>query len=171
MIVRLKSFIILQVLIKYKIGSCEIGYQLVYSFRISHPSGSITSDSNKVDMIKSCQKDKDIMIIETQNIGSFSNKPNEYKTYYSEENRPHNGYNIYNYYSQTKYNGRPEKHLYASESEVQLIDKIKNDIDNNQCQRWGDNFYGGNLNRDDNFWTYFCPKEELITHLNSIFNY
>jgi len=150
-------------------GVCDSGYQLVYSFKISHPAGSITSSSNKVNVVKSCQKDRDIKILETNNIGSFSNKPNEYTIYYSEENRPPNGYSSYSYYSQTKYDGRHEKYMYASDSEVELIAKIKNDIDNNQCQRWAENFSGGNLNRDDNFWTYFCPKDGLISYLNSIF--
>ena len=154
---------------KTNTGVCEVGYKLVYSFQISHPSGSITSSRNKVNVVQSCQKDKDIKILQTNNLGSFSNKPNEYTTYYSEENRPFNGYSPYSYYSQTKYNGRHEKYMYASDSKVELIAKIKNDIDNNKCQRWAENFSGGNLNRDDNFWTYFCPKENLISHLNSIF--
>jgi hypothetical protein len=57
--------------------------------------------------------------------------------------------------------------MYASDSKVELIKKIQNDIDSGLCKRWASN-YSGALNNNNNFWTYFCPKDGLVPHLNSI---
>lgn len=159
---------VLVTVVNNEITECPVGYQVVYAIKSSHPSGSIGSSSNKIDLIKACQKDRDSQILETNNIGTFKDKPDEYDTYYSEVNRPENRYSIYSFYSNTSYNGMPEKNMYAASTVSELLANVKSDSDNKKCQRWADNFSGGNLNRDDNFWTYFCPKADLITHLNTM---
>jgi len=147
---------------------CDAGYSLVYSFSFRHPSGSIASSSNKVNIDKSCFKNREVKRLEEVNLGTFKNKPNQYDMYYSNENRPSNGHSIYDYYSGTKYEGLSEAYYYASDTKVEMIAKVQKDIEAHSCKRYASNFSNGNLNRDDNFWTYFCPKENLISELQSI---
>ena len=152
------------------IGICDSGYSLIYSFSVSHTSGSISSSSNKVYVIEMCKKEDDIKVINRYTLGSFTNKPNDYEMYYSSDNKPPYGYTRYDYYNDTKYHGLQESKMYASDTKEDFILKVQSDISTNQCKRYSSNYSNGNLNNNDNFWTYFCPKEDLLTTLSTLLN-
>ena len=147
---------------------CESGFSLFYSLGVSHPSGSLWSSSNKIYRIKACHSDTRIITLERELLGTFKSKPLEYNIYYSSVDRPPYGYSAYSYYSETIYNGLRETFMYASNNISELISKINSDIEDGSCKRWASNYSGGNLNRSDNFWTYFCPKSGLVTSLEEL---
>ena len=149
---------------------CDNGSIHFYSIHLSHPSSDIYSNNNKVDLEESCLKNKHVEVIKNNNIGTFKNQPDKYDIYDSTENRPPNGYTHYDYYSQTQYNGLTEGYMYASDTFEELILNIQEDIENGNCKHDPGNYYWGNLNRDDNIWTYFCPKEGLIDFLTIMQN-
>ena len=145
---------------------CNDGYDLVYAINTAHPSASLSSSSNKVYINTICQRDKSVEVIKKNYVGSFTDSPSKYKMYYSSNNRPAYGYDTFDYYSGTEYNGLNERYMYASKTKAELNTKVKNDIYNNDCKRYAANTSGGNLESHSNFWVYFCPKEDLIANLN-----
>ena len=86
--------------------------------------------------------------------------------YYSGADKPFNGYSRFSYYDGTQYQELEERNFYASRSYDEIINKIELGV--GQCKRYPSNYRGGQLNRDDNFWTYFCPKSGLVSTLSSI---
>lgn len=141
---------------------CDSGYNKVYAIVCLHPSASISSSSNRISIKTFCQDNKDLNNTLSKDIGSFVD--NKYKVYYSSEDKPKYGHDKYAYYSGTQYNGLSEIYMYASSSKSEFKTKVKNDIDNHSCKGWAANS-SGSLNSSGNFWTYFCPKEELIPFL------
>jgi hypothetical protein len=152
----------------YTNGDCKIGYNLVYTLYARQPAGLLTSSRNLIQLLKICQNNKETIILEKSILGTFSNKPNEYNIYHTEKNKPPYGYSRYAYYNNTRYKGLRENNMYASDTKRELINKVRNDIATKKCRRWASNYSRGNLNNDDNFWSYFCPKENLVLHLKSI---
>lgn len=147
---------------------CDSGYSLIYSLDTAHPAGSISSSDNKVFVKKSCQKEREVKTLKVEILGTFKNQQNKYDMHYSNTNIPFNGYSRYSYYDGTQYEGLRERNFYASKSYDELIDKIESNI--GQCKRYADNYSGGQLNNDNNFWTYFCPKIGLVSTLNSLWS-
>jgi len=147
---------------------CSPGYRLIYVLHSDHMSESISNTSNKIKLKKICQKDKILKYLNSNIIGTFANKPSLYNIYYSSEDKPTYGYDKYQHYSGTEYYGLPEQILFASHSKAELISKINQTIEDNSCTRWPANTSGGNLNNNDNFWTYFCPKKDLVTYLRNL---
>jgi len=88
--------------------------------------------------------------------------------YYSQENIPEYGYNRFEKYINTNYYGLSDQHFYVAMTKDELIEKVQQDINNQSCQRTADNFDHGILDNYDNFWTYFCPKQGLITQLENL---
>ena len=141
----------------------------VYSLQPTHPSSYIPSPKNKIQLVKTFLKTDSILKTEVIKVlGTFVSLPKEYDINYSDVNKPKNGYNNYTFYKETPYHNMSQSSMYASASMSELIDKIIIDIDNGDCKKWSANTHGGNLNRDDNFWTKFCPKPAIVTHLKSI---
>ena len=139
----------------------------IYSLSVAHPSASIDSNSNKIFFtIYKRDSESTFSVIETHEIGSFKGS-DEFDMYYSYEDKPFNGYSKTSFYEDTKFEGLKQREMYASLSKEKLIQKIKKDINNSECQKYPENFSGGNLNRDDNFWTYFCPTLELKTTIEN----
>ena len=147
-------------------NSCESGYSLVFSLDAAHPSGDISSSDNKVFVKKFCQRGTEVKTLKVETLGTFKNQADNYDMYYSYTDIPFNGYSPYSYYDGTQYEGLQERNFYASKSYDELIDKIKSNI--GECKRYPTNYSGGDLNNNDNFWTYFCPKIGLVSTLNSL---
>ncbi len=138
----------------------------VYSLGTAHPSGYIFSSSNHVFVVESVLGNGsrlDSAILTT--LGTFKNRQDAYDMYYSSVNRPPNGYTGTQFYEGTPYEGLSQRHWYASSSLLEMTAKILNDVDSGSCQRNPANFAGGNLNRNDNFWTYFCPRPGIFSDL------
>ena len=145
------------------------GSKAIYSLYFPHPSINIQSSNNKVLLMKTLlNKGVRVKRLVITQLGTFVSLPKEYTINYSYINQPKNGYNIYDFYKNTSYDGMTERDMYASLSISELIQKINTDIESEKCKRWSANSHGGNLGRDDNFWTNFCPKYDLVTHLSRI---
>jgi len=132
----------------------------------THPSGNINSSSNKIFLKKIIVKNNKIIsenILKT--IGTFTNKPNLYSMRYSEDNKPQNGYSRMSKYKNTEYSIFPDTYLYVAKTLGELSKQIKQEAELNKCTRYADNFSGGRLNRNDNFWVQFCPQN-LFKEIN-----
>ena len=140
-----------------------------YTLSAGHPSGSIGSGSNSI-VLKAFSLENEYTLLKECKLGSFTNNPDEYDMYYSSEEKPFNGYDKEASYRNTVYEGvfTEQTGIYASNGKNKLINLISEDINSNQCWKYPANFSGGDLNRNDNFWTYFCPKLELINNIDKI---
>lgn len=139
-----------------------------YTLQKRHPSGSISSGYNYIKLSEFSIENGIYEEISSCIIGGFTNKSEYYQMYYSSENKPENGYDKSAVYNGTPYKGMiDENEFYASPSKADLVDEIQGDITTQSCWRSAANFSGGNLNNDDNFWVYFCPKSGFIGYLNS----
>ena len=141
----------------------------VYHLAYAHPSSNISSPKNKIKLVKTLLRKGTLLERKViRELGTFVSLPTDYSVNYSYVDRPLNGYDNYDFYRKTLYSGMSQSSMYASSSMSELIMKIKKDIKSGACQRWTANTRGGNLNRDDNFWTNFCPKSGLGAHLQMI---
>lgn len=130
----------------------------IFAIATRHPSGSIYSSSNIVEVVKLKVEPATNSIVEQitlKTLGTFTNQPALYSMWYSTGLRPVNGYSVYWLYENTLYNGLSERYMYASNSLTELADKLI------YSAKIASNFHGGNLNRDDNFWTNFLSTNSL----------
>ena len=138
-----------------------------YSLAVNHPSGSIGSSRNLIHL-RAFTIDNGYNQIAQCTIGTFTGESDKYNMHYSSEDKPENGYSRYSYYEGTSYEGLiTQSNMYASQGKNALKQLISNHVDSNSCAQYSSNYSGGNLNRDDNFWTYFCPKAGLIDYIDS----
>lgn len=137
-----------------------------YALLSHHPAGSISSSSNKIGLI-AFTLDGQYSLLKECTIGGFTNQPDKYERYYSSENKPFNGYDKTAIHANTVYEGMGESFMYASDGKNTLYQSVNEAVNSNSCWRVAANFHGGNLNRDDNFWTYFCPKSALLDYIDS----
>ncbi|WP_216095050.1 InlB B-repeat-containing protein, partial [Candidatus Marithrix sp. Canyon 246] len=135
-----------------------------YSLGVNHPSGSISSSRNIISL-KAFTLKNGYKLLKKCKIGSFKNQSDKYRMYYSSDNKPPKGYDRYAIYNNTEYKGFSDGNVYASNGKSTLINLITKDISLNKCWKWASNYSGGNLDRNDNFWTYFCPKQGLVDYI------
>lgn len=136
--------------------------QIHYAFGTTHPSGSISSSGNTHTLAAMSFENGAASILESCFIGNFTNRPDLYDTYYSFDDIPPNGSSHYTHYEGTFYEGLYDTWKYASAGKDALIAALNDAITLDEPYRYPSNFSGGNLNRNDNFWTYFDPEPGLI---------
>lgn len=134
-----------------------------YALHAKHPSGAIGSSSNTINLTV-FSLDNGYTLIKECVIGSFTNQTDHYEMYYSSDNKPLNGHDKTAIYHNTPYAKLSESYMYASNSKQALYQAIKNN--QNTCLKRAANYAGGNLNRNDNFWVYFCPKSNLLNYVD-----
>ncbi len=139
-----------------------------YSLGVNHPSGSISSSRNIISLVAFTLKDGYKSLKRSCQIGSFTNQSDKYRMYYSSDNKPPKGYDPHAIYNNTPYKGFSDGIVYASNGKSTLINLITKDINLNKCWKWASNYSGGNLDRNDNFWTYFCPKQGLVDYIANV---
>jgi len=137
-----------------------------YSLGSQHPSGYIGSSNNLITLRAFSAEDEGVKVLKNCIIGSFTDQPDKYHMYYSSENKPANGYDRYAYYAGTEYDGFSERWMYASHDKNTLLGAIGS----GSCWKWASNYSGGNLNRNNNFWTYFCPNQGLVDYVRDAFD-
>ncbi len=136
-----------------------------YAFVKYHPSGSISSASNTITFKKFRIVDNSVESVDSVIVGSFKNQQDKYDMFYSYDDRPYNGITRYNH--ESPYEMVNDGYFFPATSKERLIEIITEAISNGECAKSPDNFAGGNLNRDDNFWTNFCPKSGLILYIQN----
>ncbi|MDM8567475.1 hypothetical protein QUF74_17735 [Candidatus Halobeggiatoa sp. HSG11] len=136
-----------------------------YVLYAHHPSGSIGSSSNTISLKAFTLDDGDNLLKECI-IGNYTNQPDKYEMYYSSENKPINGHDRYAIYADTSYQNFNEWSMYASNGKYSLSNSISEDISSDKCWKMASNYSAANLNRDNNFWTYFCPKQGLLDYID-----
>jgi len=158
-------------------NECEDGLSFAYVLRQEHPRGYIDSSDNKVYLATKCYKYNDTSFNKTYDnyhniefIGTFTGATDKYTMYYSEDNRPEYKHDRYAKYMNTEYYGISEGDYYASKTKEELISKVEQEVKTDKCERSASNYDNGDLNNYDNFWTYFCPKQGLITYLRGNVN-
>ena len=140
-----------------------------YTLSARHPAGSISSERNTI-VLKAFSLGSESILLKECKLGSFKNNPDKYDMHYSLEDKPFNGYDKKTIYKNTVYDGifTEQSGIYLSNGKSEFINLISEDVASNKCWKYADNYSGGKLNRDDNFWTYFCPKLELINNIDKI---
>ena len=139
-----------------------------YFIQASHPSGTISSTGNKIILYKRViENGTTASLVALKELGSFTNRTDLYTMSYSSYDRPPNGYDKYAKYNETKYEGHNDNTYYIAPSLNGLIAEVSFDVQNTACRQHAAN-YAGNFNRDDNFWTLFCPKTALINELKEV---
>ena len=152
-----------------KIDESKLSYtgQLHYAVTSHHPRGSISSSSNYQSLDAFTFEAGRGTIQQSCTIGSFTNQPDKYDMYYSAVDKPPAGSSHYTLYAGTVYDGLYDTLKYASGGKQALIDVLIDAVATDEAWLVPANFAGGNLNRNDNFWVYFLPKQGLIDYVNS----
>ena len=139
-----------------------------YNLHVNHPSGSIGSSRNTISIRAFNIADGVYTFLKDCEIGAFKGEDDKYEMHYSTVNRPPNGSDRYAVYTGTKYEHHiRDQQMYASQGKTEFLKKIGEDISSMECWAMMSNYAGGNLDRNDNFWTYFCPKQGLLDFINS----
>ncbi|MDM8567975.1 hypothetical protein QUF50_00375 [Thiotrichales bacterium HSG1] len=139
--------------------------EIHYALNPNHPSGSISSTSNSITL-RAFTLDDGYKLLKECVIGNFTNQSDKYEMYYSSENKPLNGHDRYAFYANTLYESFPEYRMYASDGKSLLYKSVDVDVNLGKCWKNASNYAGGNLNRNNNFWTYFCPKQGLLDYID-----
>jgi len=114
-------------------NECEDGLSFAYVLYKYHNSGYLESSSNEINFAKVCYKSGNTVdtlgtFIKKENLGTFSNQPDEYSMYYSQENIPEYGYNRFEKYINTNYYGLSDQHFYVAMSKDDLTDLTHSSI-------------------------------------------
>ena len=149
-----------------RFGFFPITQNRYYTLGLSYPSAGLSYSGNKVYLKSFTYENGSISNYESILLGTFS----EFDFALSYSDRPINGYDVYAYYRGTIYEGLSDRSYFdASQSIVELKEKVRTrDIDNNPY-KFATNSSGGNLNRNDNYWTIFGASSHLINKLDEIY--
>ena len=152
-------------------------WTVAYCIWVSYPSSWLGYQWNKVSINKYIKKWTKWTGKQVEILWTFTNKPNLYKVslekwhnvckrikhkslfhyYYTTEchyvwvDKPKNWYNKYNIYKWTKYDWLTQDCMLASNSLIELANKIKKWV----TWKLATNNHWWNLNRKDNYWTIF----------------
>jgi hypothetical protein len=139
-----------------------------FSFSKAHPSGYI--DSNRNRFFLNYWNEEEKKWEKVADLGVFNSK--FFKTFYVTENIPPNGYDPKEdnpheaVFSDVNAPLQSDRYLFVSKGRKNLLKKLKISILNGERECSASNYAGGNLNRNDNFWTCSIPKNDLIEEVN-----
>lgn len=151
-------------------------WNVAYCLKISYPSAYIYSSYDKVFLYKYIKEGNKWKGEKIKEIWTFTNKPNLYTVeikkwrricrwgffhrmcYYKTNDKPKKWYIRWTIYKWTNFEWLTESCMFASSSLEGLKNKLKN---------WWEwkiptNSHGWNLNRDDNYWTIFKFKSNIV---------
>ena len=137
-----------------------------FALGLYYPSSTLSYSGNKVVLRAFTYIDGQVSNAENTILGTFSNF--DFRLSYT--NRPPNGYDAYAYYRDTIYEGLSDRsYLDASQSIIELKEKVRNRYLNNDPYMVATNSAGGNIYRNDNYWTLFGSSNQLITKLDELY--
>jgi len=148
-----------------------------YCIAKRHPSGSIYSSSNKIQLVKYDYVNNNWKETVLKTLGSFKNNPSAYDVKYNFWHRschrswwhysctytwnPTKWYDLKKVYKWTKYEWLTDQDCFFASSS---LSELKNKLISWKQWKTADNFNGWNLNRNDNFWTVFTPKKWIVKY-------
>ncbi|QFR48818.1 DUF5011 domain-containing protein [Sulfurimonas lithotrophica] len=152
---------------KNRLNYFQILKDRYFALYLKYPSASLGSLSNTVSLISFNFIDGKKSNKELTTLGTYSN----FNFKLSYEDRPENGYDVYALHKGTIYEGISDRNfLDPSKSIPELKKKLKARMDTSTPFMIVTNSNGGDINRDDNYWTVFQPDKVLLDKLNQIYN-
>jgi RHS repeat-associated protein len=128
------------------------------------PVENLGHGSNILSLVNFHIVNKTMYEIEKIPLGRFS----EFNFVKNYEDPPKIGYDNYAYYRGTAFEGAIQLYLGASFSSLELKQKLRNMIDNNESFVFPTNDGNGNLNLYGNYWVFLKPTEYLYQKVSNI---